>query len=116
MIMKYDGDLDPHEMDFFLKGNTSLDQVKRKKTQKWISESGWKDLQKLVEMHPRWANLCNDVVEHDHQWKLWYDNERPEDMKFPDGYSDWTSPFQKLIIMRIFRPDRVYNSIKNFII
>jgi dynein heavy chain, axonemal len=116
LIMKYESDLDPIEMDFFLKGNTSLEAVKRKKTMKWISESGWKDLQKLNDMAPRWNNIINNLVDHEPQWKKWYDNERPEDIKFPDGYSDWVTPFQQLMIMRIFRPDRVYNAIKQFII
>lgn len=93
MIMKFDNELDPMEMDFFLKGNTSLEQVKRKKTQKWISESGWKDLQKLNDMHPRWNSIINNVIDHEPSWKKWYDNEKPEDEKFPDGYSDWVTPF-----------------------
>lgn len=94
MIMKYDNELDPIEMDFFLKGNTSLEQVKWKKTQKWISESGWKDLQKLNDMHPRWNSIINNVIDHETAWKKWYDNEKPEDELFPDGYSDWATPFQ----------------------
>lgn len=36
------------ELDFFLKGNTSLEQIAKAKPYKWLTESGWKDLHKLV--------------------------------------------------------------------
>lgn len=44
MIMDGDGTLDRQELDFFLKGNTSLEAVDRKNPYKWLSAAGWKDL------------------------------------------------------------------------
>lgn len=73
-------------------------------------------MQKLSEMHQRWGNLFNDVIDNEKDWKNWYDQVEPEKALFPCGYSDWCTPFQSLLLIRIFRPDRVYNAIKNFII
>ena len=36
--------IDRHELDFFLKGNTSLDDVEDKSPADWISIGGWKDM------------------------------------------------------------------------
>jgi dynein heavy chain len=47
MIMDGDGDLNKIELDFFLKGNTSLDAIAREKPYPWLSANGWKDLQRL---------------------------------------------------------------------
>lgn len=44
MIMDGDNILDHIELDFFLKGNTSLDAVDAKKPFKWISDNAWKDI------------------------------------------------------------------------
>jgi dynein heavy chain len=44
MIMNGDNALNNTELDFFLKGNTSLDAVEAKKPHKWISDNGWKDM------------------------------------------------------------------------
>ena len=44
MIMDGDSHLNKIELDFFLKGNTSLDTVEAKKPYPWISENGWKDM------------------------------------------------------------------------
>lgn len=49
MIMDGDNTLNKEEFDFFLKGNTSLDEVEDK-PHKWISTNGWKDAVKLDSM------------------------------------------------------------------
>lgn len=112
----------PEELDFFLRGNTSLDAIAIQKPADWVSESGWKDLQKLVELGPEFSGLTADLVKHLDSWKAWYDLETPEEVDLPCGYSDASSgkkklnPFQHLLVYRVFRPDRVYEAVKKFII
>lgn len=36
--------LNREELNFFLKGNTSLEQVSRPKPYKWVPDAGWKDI------------------------------------------------------------------------
>lgn len=45
----------------------------------------------------------------------WYDMDSPESAEFPLDYSNKLSPFEKLMLMRCFRVDRVYRSIVNYI-
>jgi len=44
MIMDQAAVLNKVELDFFLKGNTSLDAVESKKPYKWLSDNAWKDI------------------------------------------------------------------------
>jgi len=44
MIMDGNNDLNKVELEFFLKGNTSLDAVEAKKPYEWLSANGWKDI------------------------------------------------------------------------
>jgi dynein heavy chain len=44
MIMDGDEELNRIELDFFLKGNTSLDAVEIRKPYEWISDNAWKDI------------------------------------------------------------------------
>jgi dynein heavy chain len=46
MIMEGDQELNKEELDFFLKGNTSLDAVEAKPF-KWMNQNGWKDAKRL---------------------------------------------------------------------
>jgi dynein heavy chain len=62
-IQILDGDhlLDKRELDFFLKGNTSLDEVDTPPPATWISISGWKDIQTLVNINEVFKNFINDL-------------------------------------------------------
>lgn len=41
--------------------------------------------------------------------------DNPETVEFPDGYTQKTNSFQKLMLLRCFRVDRVYPAIANYI-
>ena len=116
MIMDGDEELNKVELDFFLKGNTSLEAMSRDKPYSWMSNNGWKDLDRLVTLGDTWKTLMDDIENHGSKWKEWYDLEAPENNPMPNGYTERTTKFQQLLIIRIFRPDRVVNAIKNFII
>lgn len=116
MIMDVAGKLDHAEQDFFLKGNTSLDEISRKKPYPWITVNGWKDLHYLQELGDKWKNIVEDVEKNGKEWFEWYNRENPEDFDIPNGYSENITKFQLLCVLRIFRTDRVYKVIKDFII
>ncbi|MEW5308429.1 MAG: hypothetical protein WDW38_000392 [Sanguina aurantia] len=70
-ILEGDSPLDPQFLDFFLKGNLSLDKSARRKPHAWLPDQGWQDLMRLIEiaqkkmgpdgrMHPI-AGLANDI-------------------------------------------------------
>mmetsp|Transcript_27920 Transcript_27920/g.37831 ORF Transcript_27920/g.37831 Transcript_27920/m.37831 type:complete len:136 (+) Transcript_27920:4021-4428(+) len=98
------------ELDFFLKGNTSLDAVEAKPN-KWMLNNGWKDAVALNDLGGKWANLMESIKDNEKQWKAWFDEETPEKVTIPCGF-DILNPFQKLLLCRCLRPDRVVNAIK----
>lgn len=53
--------LNHEELNFFLKGNTSLEQVQRPKPYKWVPDSGWKDMQRLVNIDKEYENAINEL-------------------------------------------------------
>ena len=115
MIMTGDGTLDSTILDFFLKGDTSLDGVSEECPASWLSGSGWKDLLCLAEKNDVCAELLKDFVAEPAAWKDWYDLESPEMAAMPLSYSTRLTPLCSLGVMRCFRPDRVYNAVKLFV-
>jgi dynein heavy chain len=83
MLIEGDGLLNKIELDFFLKGNTALESVQRPKPYKWLTEGGWKDMQKLVTIGEEYKNLVNDLENNESEWKKWYDLEKPENEEMP---------------------------------
>uniref|UniRef100_A0A8C2JKF3 Dynein heavy chain 10, axonemal-like n=1 Tax=Cyprinus carpio TaxID=7962 RepID=A0A8C2JKF3_CYPCA len=101
------------ELEFFLKGrsNLSLEKSKRKKLCDWLPDQGWEDIVRLMELFPNeFGTLADDIEKNPEEWKKWYDLDAPEQASFPMKYKDNLTPFQKLLLMRCFRLDRVYRA------
>ncbi|KAM5191717.1 dynein axonemal heavy chain 10 [Mantella aurantiaca] len=115
-IEQADGRVPQEELDFFLKGNISLEKSKRKKPCSWLPDQGWEDIIRLSELFPSLFGLLPDEVErHESQWKAWYDLDTLEQYPFPLGYNDKLSTFLKLILLRCFRVDRVYRAVTDYV-
>ena len=116
MILEAKGELIRNELEFFLKGDTAIGDTERKNpAPEWISKNGWKDLFKLSSMSEDYSSLVHDVEKNLGLWHEWYELESPETSELPLGYNEKLSPFQRLLLMRCFRPDRVFNAVKLFI-
>lgn len=63
----------------------------------------------------KWKNLETDILEREDEWYQWFSLISPEVEKLPGNYGK-LSKFETLLLLRIFRPDRVINGIKRYII
>ncbi|CAD7947894.1 unnamed protein product [Amoebophrya sp. A25] len=115
MIMQGDEELIQKEFDFYMKGNPSLEKAQKANPHTWISEGSWKDLELLSTLDPSMKTLCDDIIKEGAAWRAWYDLETPESEVIPCGYGE-LDPFKQMLIIRCFRPDRIINATKNFII
>nr|CEL77298.1 TPA: dynein-1-alpha heavy chain, flagellar inner arm I1 complex, putative [Toxoplasma gondii VEG] len=117
MIMDGEGSLDREELEFFFMGNPALDQLREKPARlAWLPDSGWKDLQRLEELNASFRGILESILTAAEAWKTWYDLENLESMPLPEEkWNNKLSPFQKLLLIRVFRVDRVPTALKNFI-
>ncbi|KAJ3317317.1 Dynein heavy chain 10, axonemal, partial [Blyttiomyces sp. JEL0837] len=115
-LMEAEGQIDPVELNFFLKGDISLDQVAIPKPFAWILDQGWKDLVKLTTLSAPFSQLASDIANNGEAWHKWVRLETPETDPMPQGYSEKLNYFQQLCLLRCFRTDRVYNAVTNFVI
>ncbi|NXD07257.1 DYH10 protein, partial [Nothocercus nigrocapillus] len=115
-IEQADGRVPQEELDFFLKGNISLEKSARKKPCAWLPDQGWEDLIHLSELFPeKFESLPDDVEKNPDVWKNWYDIDALEQMPFPLHYQNSLSNFQKLLLLRCFRVDRVYRAVTDYV-
>ncbi|XP_069379878.1 dynein axonemal heavy chain 10 isoform X1 [Paralichthys olivaceus] len=104
------------ELEFFIKGNLSLEKSECKKPCDWLPDQGWEDIVKLAELFPeQFGSLPDDVEKHSADWKSWYDLDGPEQAPFPMKYQENLSAFQKLLLLRCFRVDRVYRAVTDYV-
>ena len=116
MIMNGEGEIVRKELDFFLKGDTSLDAVAEDRPVDWISSTGWKDLLCLAAMSDELSTVCMDIKKDQASWKAWFDFETPETEEMPAGANKVLTPMQQLCVIRCYRADRAYNAVKLFIL
>ncbi|KAI9009714.1 dynein heavy chain and region D6 of dynein motor-domain-containing protein [Gaertneriomyces semiglobifer] len=115
-LMEAENMIDGAELNFFLKGDISLEEPAIGKPFPWITDQGWKDLLKLSTLNEMFFGLADLVRTNEAYWREWVQLEAPENAKFPMEYSDKLTPFQQLCLLRCFRVDRVYNAVTNFVI
>ena len=73
-------------------------------------------MQKLIEIESFELFAQNVEKEAPNRFKDWYNELTPEDEKLP---LDWKkleqTPFQKLLVIRVLRPDRITTALDNFV-
>ncbi|KAG7199558.1 hypothetical protein KM043_014169 [Ampulex compressa] len=110
------GRIGQQQLDFFIKGCVALEKVARSTPARWLPISGWQDVLKLTQDFSKsFGELANELEEKEDEWKKWYDMDAPESEEFPCNYSTRLEPFEKLMLIRCFRVDRVYRGIINYI-
>lgn len=115
-IQEADGLIVQDELDFFLKGNVSLEKNTRAKTCPWLPEQGWQDLLRLAALNKDvFGSLPDDVDRNAKAWRQWYDMDAPETAELPLGYDAKLTDFQKLCLLRCFRVDRIYRAVTNYV-
>ncbi|TKS80370.1 Dynein heavy chain 10, axonemal [Collichthys lucidus] len=115
-IEQAEGRAPQEELEFFIKGNLSLEKSKHKKPCDWLPDQGWEDIVKLAELFPeQFGSLPDDIEKKATEWKSWYDLDGPEQSPFPMKYKENLSDFQKLLLLRCFRIDRVYRAMTDYV-
>ncbi|ESO91629.1 hypothetical protein LOTGIDRAFT_122204, partial [Lottia gigantea] len=108
--------LGQEELDFFIKGNIALEKSKRKKPFGWLPDEGWEDCTRLAtEFSDKFGTLLDDIEKNENAWKEWYDHDTPESQPFPGRYEQSLAAFQRLMLLRCFRVDRIYRAVTEYI-
>lgn len=115
MIMRYEEDLDMNELLFFIRGSIVQSQNKKPEELDWINETSWQDLEAMSLLNDTLKDIKLQFLKEPEPWKKWFDIEKCEDNDLPCGLSLQLTPLEKLLIVRVFRKDRVFNAMKNFI-
>jgi len=79
----------------------------------WLSDIAWSAACGLKSLDA-FKTLPQDITMRTKPWQKWCDLENPENEKLPLDYKN-KSDFQKLLIIRALRPDRMVNALTQFI-
>lgn len=112
-ILESEGAMDQEQLDFFLRGNLSLEKSGRKNPHAWFPDTGWQDLMRLISLGGADAAKCplatvaDSITSEGAAWRDYFELEAPEAAQMPGGLSDKLSAFERLLVLRCVRMDRV---------
>uniref|UniRef100_A0A061RTL5 Dynein heavy chain 1, cytosolic n=1 Tax=Tetraselmis sp. GSL018 TaxID=582737 RepID=A0A061RTL5_9CHLO len=121
-VLEGEGEVDNALLDFFLKGNLSLEKSTRPKPFDWFPDQGWEDLQRLITINRNGGEpsplhaVADHIEQNEVAWRAHYDLEAPEKEPFPGDFSETLTEFEKLCLLRCVRMDRVTIGITQYVI
>ncbi|CAD7932621.1 unnamed protein product [Amoebophrya sp. A25] len=115
-LLQGDGKMDFTELRFLLTGPTiNVDDGIANPDPSWISGVMWNELLTLDRLTPAFAGLAADMAKDPKAWKVLYDTPEAHEVPLPQGWAEKLITFQKLLVLRAIRLDKLVPAITNFI-
>lgn len=112
-ILVKDKKIDEAEASHLIIGKGSLEAVNQPDSLSFLTEAQFL-MVKGLEVLPNFAGLCQAMESDYLQWKKWYMEEKAEIAELPRNFKEIT-PFQKLLLIRAMRPDRITSALGFFV-
>ncbi|XP_043943753.1 dynein axonemal heavy chain 3-like [Protopterus annectens] len=114
-LQKNRGQIKDAEWRFLLTGGVALEIPYANPAPAWLSDKSWGELVYLS-LLPTFSDLKNHVSLNSPEWKKIYDSSQPYEQELPDPWEDILNNFQKLLVVRCLRPDKILPALQKFII
>ena len=118
-IMVDEGMLSKGYVDTLVRGRQSEEVSNRgQDLSRWLTEVAWARLkaveEDLASTNPLFENLSEKIAADCDEWEEWYDKPESEMFPMPNDFKT-LDEFSKLLLLRIFRPDRLPFALTEYI-
>lgn len=103
--MKHEKLIDDEEWRFLLTGGIGLDNPHSNPTT-WLPIKSWDEICRVDEL-PAFKDIRKKFLSYKDQWKNIYDSKDPSNEKLPGEFQERLSLFQRMLLLRCLRPDKV---------
>lgn len=106
-------ELDRDEWMFFLTGGMGLENP-HSNPSTWLPTQAWDEFCRANEL-PTFSGIRDHVRKNLNAWKEIFDSLEPHNMALPKPYDETLTQFQKLIVLRCIRIDKVIPGVQQFV-
>uniref|UniRef100_A0A7S0EN91 Uncharacterized protein n=1 Tax=Hanusia phi TaxID=3032 RepID=A0A7S0EN91_9CRYP len=114
-IMQTEGKIDNDEFKFLLSGPTSNATDGDNPAPDWLTNSSWIELCGMSLHLPAFHGLSDIFREHISSFKDMFDSSSPESFALPADLPSRLSTFQRILILRGLRSDKVTNAVQGLV-
>ncbi|XP_019945265.2 dynein axonemal heavy chain 7 isoform X2 [Paralichthys olivaceus] len=112
-LLMHNNLVDEGEWRFLLTGGVGLDNPHSNPCT-WLPKKSWDEICRLDEME-RFKGLRHDMARLRNEWKKVYDSQNPHQTPFPEEWQEKLSQFQKMLVIRCLRPDKIIPMVQEFV-
>jgi len=114
-LMKSRNAMDQNELMFLLTGGVGLDNPLKNPDPTWVQKSTWDELCRLTDV-AGFEGIREHFETNLADWQKLYDSKVPHDYEeLPEEWKEKLSGFQKLMLLRVVRPDKVVHASRAFV-
>jgi dynein heavy chain len=113
-ILMERNEIDMDEWKFLNVGGISIPEELPNPAEDWISERMWMDLS-MLPILPKFAQIAKDFGNDLEAWKEIFDSATPHQAKFPGKWETELDSFQKMLIMKCIRYDKLPDMMQDFV-
>eukprot|EP01033_Poteriospumella_lacustris_P000280 gene286-182_t len=113
-ILQGDNLIDNAEWNFLISGKCLTSDNVANPAPDWIDNRMWSEVTALSSLD-KFKGLATSVKEHLEDWRVIYDCLDPHTATLPGQWSRSLDSFQRLCVLRCFRPDKVPDGVMNYV-
>nr|XP_031542333.1 dynein heavy chain 1, axonemal isoform X7 [Vicugna pacos] len=112
-IMMNEGKVNQSEWRYLLSGG-SVPVMSENPAPDWLSDRAWRDVLALSNL-PAFSSFALDFVKHLSEFRAIFDSFEPHREPLPGIWNQYLDQFQKLLVLRCLRGDKVTNAMQDFV-
>ncbi|XP_075248722.1 dynein axonemal heavy chain 7-like isoform X2 [Convolutriloba macropyga] len=112
-VLKAFNEIDEDEWRFLLTGGIGLDNPYPNPSA-WLPSKSWDEICRLDAL-PKFDNLRKKFLAQKDGWKVVYDSLDPTNAQYPGEWQERLASFQRLLMLRCVRPDKMVPAIQSFV-
>jgi len=113
-ILMNENRINMEEWRFLLAGGTIIPNETENPAKDWLSERPWREILMLSNL-PKFSTFAEDFSNHLEGFKRIFDSGEPHREPLPGDWDTELDSFQKILVLRCLRADKVTNSMQDFV-